>query len=83
MKNGELTVYGRTAMKSIVVTYPGYQNLPRGLKRLLVASENSFFSEPAPAVSNDRLAPKSFWQAAGTRTASDPDSLWRGLNGTR
>ena len=32
-------------MKSIVLTYPGYQTLPRSLKQLLVASETHFFSE--------------------------------------
>jgi hypothetical protein len=35
-------------MKSIMVTYPGYQNLPRGLKMLLVASESFFFGYPRP-----------------------------------
>jgi|GEM_PF-5471182 len=36
-------------MKSIMATYPGFQTLPRGVKRLLLASENFFFNEaPAP-----------------------------------
>ena len=32
-------------MRSIVMTYPGFQTLPRGLKMLLVASESFFFRE--------------------------------------
>jgi hypothetical protein len=38
-------------MKSIVVTYPDYQSLPKGIKKMLVASESLFFAEanPAPA----------------------------------
>jgi hypothetical protein len=32
-------------MKSIVVTYPGFQTLPKGLKMMLVASESFFFHE--------------------------------------
>jgi hypothetical protein len=30
-------------MKSIVVTYPDFQSLPKGIKRMLVASESLFF----------------------------------------
>jgi hypothetical protein len=30
------------------VTYPGYQCLPRGIKQLLLASENFFFEESKP-----------------------------------
>ena len=32
-------------MKSIMVTYPDFQRLPKGLKQLLVASESFFFDE--------------------------------------
>lgn len=35
-------------MKSIVVTYPDFQSLPKGIKRMLVASEDHFFSEAKP-----------------------------------
>jgi hypothetical protein len=36
-------------MKSIVVTYPDYQSLPKGVKRMLVASESHFFEEAGGA----------------------------------
>lgn len=32
-------------LKSIVCTYPDFRALPKGLKQMLVTSENLFFSE--------------------------------------
>ena len=32
-------------MKSIMVTYPGFQSLPKGLKQMLLASESFFFDQ--------------------------------------
>jgi hypothetical protein len=32
-------------MKSIVVTYPYFQSLPKGIKKMLVASESLFFGD--------------------------------------
>ncbi len=32
-------------MRTIILTYPGYQSLPRGIKQMLVASENFYFDE--------------------------------------
>ena len=37
-------------MRTIVLTYPGFQSLPKGIKQLLVASESHFFGEATPAV---------------------------------
>lgn len=34
-----------TDMKPIMVVYPGFQTLPKGLKQLLVESESFFFEE--------------------------------------
>jgi len=44
-------------MKSIMLTYPGFQTLPRGLKQMLIASESDFFTtaRPAPRVVNRRV----------------------------
>jgi hypothetical protein len=36
-------------MKTIITTYPGYQELPAGIKRMLVASEDFFFREAQSA----------------------------------
>jgi len=30
-------------MRTIITTYPGFQNLPTGIKRMLVVSEDFFF----------------------------------------
>jgi hypothetical protein len=38
-------------LKSIVCTYPDFRTLPKGLKQMLVVSENIFFNEAqAPAI---------------------------------
>jgi hypothetical protein len=55
MDNIWLVVRGRFGhadgtMKSIILSYPGFQALPRGLKQLLVASESDFFSAARPAL---------------------------------
>lgn len=34
-----------TIMKSIITTYPDFQSLPQGVKKMLLASENFFFGE--------------------------------------
>jgi hypothetical protein len=34
-----------TDMKPIMIVYPGFQTLPKGLKQLLVESESFFFEE--------------------------------------
>jgi hypothetical protein len=36
-------------MKSIMSTYPGFQDLPRGVKQLLVTSESLYFDEARTA----------------------------------
>lgn len=42
-------------MRSIILTYPEFQSLPRGVKQLLLASENFYFGEPEPADVNAQL----------------------------
>ena len=37
------------SMKSIVVAYPYFQSLPKGIKRMLVTSEDLFFSDAKTA----------------------------------
>jgi len=39
-------------MKTIILTYPGFQSLPKGLKQMLVASEAFFFGEVRSAAAN-------------------------------
>ena len=35
-------------MKSVTATYPGFHGLPRGVKQMLLFSENYFFGEARP-----------------------------------
>jgi len=44
----------KVKMRTIILTYPGYQSLPRGIKQMLVASENFFFEESRSAVINHK-----------------------------
>ena len=45
-------------MKSIVTTYPDFQMLPKGVKRMLVASESFFFQDIKPlALATDASKP--------------------------
>jgi hypothetical protein len=34
-------------MNETILNYPGFQNLPKGVKRMLLASETHFFDQPA------------------------------------
>ena len=35
-------------MNTTILSYPGFQSLPKGIRRMLVASEAHFFDQPAP-----------------------------------
>lgn len=41
-------------MRTIILTYPGYQSLPRGIKQMLVASETFYFEESSSAATHRR-----------------------------
>lgn len=56
-------------MKSIILTYPSYQTLPRGIKQMLVATENDFFSQAIPARSNTLLVKTPGLPISASRTA--------------
>jgi|GEM_PF-6440199 hypothetical protein len=72
-------------MKSIMVTYPYFQSLPKGVKMMLLASENYFFSEAGSMSSDcrDRLYRSSIsmqprpWSAVGARPMSLADARAR------
>ncbi len=55
------------SMKSILVTYPNFQSLPKGLKSMLVISESDFFRD----VKTSRLR-------RGPRGAKLSNGLFRG-----
>ena len=73
-------------MKSIVVTYPYFQSLPKGIKVMLIASETFFFNDAsgkvAPAMPG-KAAPRpqiEAWQGGPivpARRLSDVQTWWR------
>jgi hypothetical protein len=54
-------------MKSIITTYPDFQALPRGIKKMLLASEDFFFGE----VKASHPSPKR--PAGGLPTGTKPE----------
>lgn len=46
-------------MKSIMVTYPEFRKLPKGLKQLLLASESFFFDQTKTAPAHSQAIAKS------------------------
>jgi len=54
-------------MKSIMATYPGFQTLPRGVKRLLLTSENFFFVDASTVKAGGTdLIKRSPWMPANS-----------------
>lgn len=65
-------------MKSILVTYPDFRSLPKGIKRLLVTSESLFF-DAANATSKSSAGREpitSDSRDAGGRAWPAPDLTW-------
>jgi hypothetical protein len=58
------------SVKSIMVTYPDFQSLPKGIKRMLVTSESVFFHDAKTALNGREallrgrapLAKPSYWK---------------------
>jgi hypothetical protein len=59
-------------MKSIMATYSGFQALPRGIKRLLLTSENYFFND-----ATSFTAAKSAGPASAARQPWQPENSAR------
>lgn len=59
-------------LKSIVCTYPDFRGLPKGLKQMLVASENLFFDEAGggaaqPASNETSHGRRRYWRPPARR----------------
>lgn len=50
-----------TMARSIITTYPGFRELPRGLKILLLESESFFFDEESGSVRQEPQAVPNAW----------------------
>jgi hypothetical protein len=68
-------------MKSIMMTYPNFQALPKGLKQMLLASESFFFDEAAgtPDAERDRKQTMPVFSMSNGRLVAGPllQSSWR------
>ena len=69
-------------MNLIMMTYPGFQALPRGLKSMLLVSENFFFREAKPRKPKSnaplmRVIQQRQWGIDLTERFSSFGSAWR------
>ncbi|HKW28530.1 MAG TPA: hypothetical protein VJT54_04280 [Verrucomicrobiae bacterium] len=68
-------------MRTIILTYPGYQSLPRGIKQMLLASESFYFDEPRPAatdINNCKPADAKIAQFPATTSFGNPLAEYAG-----
>jgi len=68
-------------MKSIVFTYPDFRELPKGLKQMLVVSENLFFEEIQAVpftTSNHNSGIKEWWRPPQRQFAMDGHAVFNG-----
>jgi hypothetical protein len=59
-------------MKPIMIVYPGFQALPKGLKQLLVESESFFFEEETTFFRRDPKRVASLLTNSGARSVGQP-----------
>ncbi|MFO1477818.1 MAG: hypothetical protein U1F98_14375 [Verrucomicrobiota bacterium] len=64
-------------MKSIMMTYPGFQRLPREIKKLLLVSESYFFGEIT------RPKPTSRGSLPSSQANTGVSALYQRLTGAR
>ena len=66
-------------MKSIITTYPDFHVLPKGIKRMLLASESFFFAEACSPSNQPRLTPEPRFKPANSAfpvRGANPSSLF-------
>lgn len=68
-------------MKSIMITYPNFRALPKGVKQMLLASESFFFEEmsaaPKRATAIAQTKPVAGLREARWMTGSTLHSSWK------
>jgi hypothetical protein len=69
-------------MKSIITTYPDFQSLPKGIKRMLVASECFFFLEANFWTQKPRISVTTTISTPSTKRGTNPVGRYR-PSGTR
>ncbi len=66
-------------LKSVAYSYPGFQSLPRGIKKMLLFSESFFFSDEKCRSCTDFLRPpaRPFWVPPPVRAPVSVAAAWR------
>ena len=57
-------------MNTTIMNYPGFQTLPKGIKQMLLTSEEYFFEQPPPRETERKRASRAI------RTGRDLAILW-------
>jgi hypothetical protein len=65
-------------MRTIILTYPGYQSLPRGIKQMLLASESFYFDESRSAAANCKPKDAKIAQFTATASFGNPLAVYAG-----
>jgi hypothetical protein len=63
-------------MNTTILSYPGFQTLPKGVRRMLVASEAHFFDQPASHHKEQEekgCDGRSDWESLGSGEVSVPE----------
>ena len=68
-------------MRSIVLTYPGYMTLPKGIKQMLVVSEAVFFADAAPAKFKPAQGKLGQRRVLAPPMINEPGRQWSDLSG--
>jgi hypothetical protein len=62
----------RCIMKSIITTYPDFQSLPKGVRRMLVVSESFFFLEADSRMQKPRPSEVTAGSTLGPNRRTNP-----------
>jgi len=65
-------------MRTIILTYPGYRSLPRGIKQMLVASENFYFDESKSSTARRQPKDAKIAQFPGSTSFGNPLATYAG-----
>lgn len=60
-------------MNTTILNYPGFQTLPKGIKQMLLASEEFFFEQPAPHETENKRVTR---VTRAVRTGRDLAMVW-------
>jgi hypothetical protein len=62
------TLQAEQRMNTSVINYPGFQTLPKAVKKMLLVSEAHFFEQPAPHPQEQRVLAQEIRSNQGLRS---------------